>query len=102
MRRLRILTVLPAVLLGALAAGLPGAAQAQVTSDQMTCEQAIATYERDGRIYVRTPRCEVLPIYRPVPVSQKNRLACHGRESSRKSYGVPTLDKRRCVIGYTC
>jgi len=102
MKRLRILTVLPAVLLGALAAGLPGAAQAQVTSNQMTCEQAIATYERDRRIYIRTSRGEVLPIYKPVPVSERNRLFCHGRESSRKSYGVPALDKRRCVIRYTC
>ena len=102
MKRYGLLAVLTAVFAAGLTAGVPGVAQAQVTSDQMTCEQAIATYERDRRIYVRSSGGAVLPIYRPVPLSERNQLFCHGRDSSRSSYGVRTLDKRRCTIGYTC
>jgi hypothetical protein len=77
-------------------------AQAQVTSDQMTCSQAVATYERNGRIYVRTRSGTVLPIYRGVPVSRKSQLNCQRRWSQRTPYNVRTKDARNCTIAYVC
>lgn len=82
-------------------AGFSGAAQAQTTSEQMTCQQAVATYERNGRIYIRTRSGTVLPIYRPVPVSQRSRVYCRPREN-RTRYNVRTSDKRHCTIGFYC
>ena len=83
------------------AVGLPYAVQAQTTAEQMTCEQAVSTYERNGRIYVRTGSGAVLPIYRPVPVSQRSRVYCRPRET-RTRYNVRTSDKRHCTIGFYC
>lgn len=81
--------------------GLQGAAQAQTTSEQMTCAQAVATYERNGRIYVRTRSGTVIPIYQPAPVSQRSQVFCRPRET-RTRYNVRTSDKRHCTIGYYC
>ncbi len=80
---------------------LPGAVHAQTTSEQMTCAQAVSTYERNGRIYVRTGSGAVLPIYRPAPVSQRSQVFCRPQES-RSRYNVRTSDKRHCTIGYYC
>ncbi len=82
-------------------AGLSATAQAQTTSEQMTCQQAVATYERNGRIYIRTRSGTVLPIYRPAPVSQRSRVNCRPREN-RTRYNVRTSDKRHCTIGFYC
>ena len=71
------------------------------TTDQMTCNQAIATYEKNKRVNVRTRNGQVLPIYGGVPVSQKGRLTC-GRGSVRSGYHVKTTDKKRCSVMYTC
>jgi hypothetical protein len=90
------------VLVGTGFAGI-SEARAQTTSDKMSCSAAVATYERNGRIYVRTRSGTVLPIDRPVPVSQKSRLSgCHGRNVSRSPYNVRTTDVRNCTIGYVC
>ncbi len=84
-----------------IAAVVPSA-QAQVTADQMTCAEAVATYERNGRIYVRTGSGAVLPIYDGVPVSQKSKLRCNSADESRQRYNVRTNDARYCTISYVC
>ena len=78
-----------------VAADSPGIAHAQTTSDQMTCQQAVSTYERTGS-------GTVVPIYRPAPVSQRSSLYCRTREHSRSRYNVRNSDKRDCTIGFYC
>lgn len=71
------------------------------TTDQMTCSQAIATYEKNRRINVRSRHGQVLPIYGGVPASKKGQLTC-GRGRVRSGYMVKTIDKKRCAVMYTC
>lgn len=95
-------SVIVAIILSLTFIGTPSVSVAQTTSDQMTCQQAVATYERDGRIYVRTPRGAVIPVYRPLPVSQRSRVVCNTLSQQRGRYNVRTSDKRHCTIGYHC
>jgi hypothetical protein len=76
-------------------------ATAQSVTNDMTCQQAIAEYERNGRVYVRQRSGSVLPIYVGVPLSQKNRLLCDF-DQFKMYYTVPTKDKRRCGISWRC
>ena len=76
-------------------------ASAQSVTNDMTCQQAISTYERNGRVYVRQRSGAVLPIYVGVPLSQRNRLLCEF-DQYIIAYSVPTKDKRRCAISYKC
>ena len=76
-------------------------ASAQGVTNDMTCQQAIAEYERNGRVYVRQRSGRVLPIYVGVPLSQKNRLLCDF-DQFKMYYTVPTKDKRRCAISWIC
>jgi len=76
-------------------------ASAQSVTNDMTCQQAISTYERNGRVYVRQRSGSVLPIYVGVPLSQKNRLYCDF-DQFKMYYTVPTKDKRRCGISWRC
>ena len=76
-------------------------ATAQGVTNDMTCQQAIAEYERNGRVYVRQRSGRVLPIYVGVPLSQKNRLLCDF-DQFKMYYTVPTKDKRRCGISWRC
>lgn len=85
-----------------ISAGLAPVAVAQVTVDQMTCASAVATYERNGRVYVRTRSGVVLPIYNGVPVSQKSRLSCSSADENAQRYNVRTKDARYCTISYVC
>lgn len=78
------------------------AAQALVTADQMTCARAVATYEKNGRIYVSTRSGTILPIYDGVPVSQKSRLNCPSADENAQRYNVRTKDARACTISYVC
>lgn len=71
------------------------------TTDQMTCSQAVATYEKSKRVNVRTRNGQILPIYGGAPVSKRGRLTC-GRGEVRRGYMVKTTDKKRCAIMYTC
>ncbi len=91
-----------AMFLGAAATGMPAVSFAQTTSEQMTCQQAVSTYERTGRINVRASGGTVIPVYKPAPVSQKRTVACHTLNTQRRPYNVTTSDKRRCTIGYYC
>jgi hypothetical protein len=74
---------------------------AQAVADNMTCAQAVSTYERNGRIYKLAHGKDVIPIYNGVPVSQKNRLVCDWGYI-RTAYYTKTLDNKRCVISYRC
>lgn len=76
-------------------------ANAQTTTDQMTCKQVIAAYEKNGRVYVRQRTGQVLPVYLGVPVSQRSRLRCEW-DMSVTGYSVKSKDKKRCVAMYLC
>lgn len=77
-------------------------AQARVTADQMTCAMAVASYEKNGRIYVRSGSGTVLPIYDGVPVSQKTSLSCPSADEDAQRYNVRTSDAHACTISYRC
>ena len=77
------------------------AVEAQTTTDQMTCNQVIASYEKYGRVYVRQRSGQVLPVYIGVPVSQRSRLRCEW-DSFVTGYSVKSKDKKRCVAMYLC
>lgn len=76
-------------------------AQAQQLTNSMTCERAIATFERQGRVTTRTRSGSVLPIYGGVPASEGRTLYC-GQERVRNTVRVITSDNNRCVIAYRC
>ena len=76
-------------------------AHAQVTTDRMSCSKVVATYERNGRIYIKSRTGQVLPIYGGVPLSRKNQLRC-SRGSVPAGYRVKSSDKKRCVAMYKC
>jgi hypothetical protein len=73
-------------------------ANAQTVTNNMTCQQAIAAYEKNGRVNIRQRSGTVLPIYNGTPLSQKNKLRC----SSKSPTMVPTKDKPRCAVAYVC
>jgi len=75
--------------------------QAQQLTNSMTCERAIATFERQGRVTTRTRSGSVLPIYGGVPASKGRTLYC-GQERVRNTVRVITSDNNRCVIAYRC
>lgn len=81
---------------------LTPAAHALVTADQMTCAMAVASYEKNGRIYVRTRSGTVLPIYDGVPVSQKTSLNCPSADEDAQRYNVRTKDAHYCTISFVC
>ncbi|MCG6857571.1 MAG: hypothetical protein LJE67_05850 [Salaquimonas sp.] len=63
----------------------------------MSCSQAVATYERSGRITVTTRSGTTLPIYDGVPVSKKSTLRC-----PQVAIQVQATDNKRCVVAYKC
>lgn len=81
-----------------LAAGImmPGVSYAQSVSNNMTCQQAISYYERNGRIQTQSGNTTV-PIYGYAPASRRNQLGC-----TPSAISVKTSDKRRCAIAYKC
>ncbi len=79
----------------------PTDANAQALANNMTCSQAQATFERNGRITIRTRGGTILPIYGGVPASQRGRLIC-GPFSTKSPKFVVTTDTRQCPISYKC
>lgn len=73
-----------------------------VTADQMTCAQAVAHYEKYGRIYVVAHGKDIVPIYGMKPISQSRDLQCRGRSQMKQTYFVKTKDKARCGIAVFC
>lgn len=71
-------------------------ASAFAGSVNMTCAQAQATYNKNGRITVRTGTGDLVPIYGLV-----GRNGCDaGYQAS--PYWVQSLDDSTCVLGYRC
>ncbi|WP_374076061.1 hypothetical protein [Bdellovibrio bacteriovorus] len=67
---------------------------AHAGSVNMTCAEARADYNEDGRIYVTTGNGDVVPIYGLVqrcPIGE-----------DESPYWVRTTDKKTCVLGYRC
>jgi hypothetical protein len=90
-------TVAPAIL-SLLAFTADAGAQ---IADNMTCAEAVAYYERNGRINKIAHGKDVIPIYNGVPVSKRNQLRCdHGYQ--KVGYSLKTKDNRRCTISYVC
>lgn len=79
---------------------LPAPAWAQTNSTEMTCEQAVAYYERHNRIET-VAEGEVIPLDEGVPVSQRNDLPCEPGSLPAPVF-VPTKDKRECAVAYSC
>jgi len=71
--------------------------QAQASTVAMSCAQAIATFERNGRITVTTRTGSTLPIFNGVPVSQRSTLRC-----PTAGIVVQATDNPRCTIGFNC
>lgn len=97
----------------AVAAGLftftPSNADAQQVSNNMTCAQAQAHYERNRQIHTRTRSGKILRIYRGVPRSQRHKLFCPDDGDRIGLFDdavfpqmVRTKDTSRCVISYYC
>jgi hypothetical protein len=66
-------------------------------SNGMSCSQAVATYERNGRINTTTRSGTTLPLYGGVPVSQRSTLRC-----PTTGIKVTTKDNPGCIIAYQC
>ena len=75
----------------------PTDAQAQAIADNMSCQQAVNYYERNGRISKVAHGRTVVPIYDGVAVSKRRQLKC-------SSIGIKfkTTDNARCVVAYKC
>jgi hypothetical protein len=97
---------LPKITLALAAAGLMSLGPAtpvtaQKLTNDMTCAEAKAQYERTGRVTTRSRGGQILPIYGGVPVKDRFRLSCD--PSQRKfNKSVVTSDKRLCVIAVRC
>ena len=72
-------------------------ANAQAVADNMTCQQAINYYEKNGRISKYAHGKNVIPIYNGVPVSKRRQLKC-----SSTSIKFKTTDNARCTVAYKC
>jgi hypothetical protein len=72
-------------------------AQAQTVADNMTCQQAINYYEKNGRISKYTNGKNVIPIYSGVPVSKMKQLEC-----TSEGIRFKTTDNPRCMVAYKC
>jgi hypothetical protein len=70
---------------------------AQAVADNMTCQQAINYYEKNGRISKYAHGKNVIPIYGGAPVSKKKQLGC-------PTIGIrfKTTDNARCMVAYKC
>jgi hypothetical protein len=89
-------------LAGLLAFGASGTASAFELAQDLTCEQAVAYYEKNHVIYVLTHDVIALPIRAGVPVNEAGKLQCSDRGQVPHGYSVETKDRWRCVIAVTC
>jgi hypothetical protein len=87
-------------LAGFLAFG--GPASAFELAQDLTCDQAVAYYEKNHVIYVLTHNVVALPITVGVPVNEPEKLQCPDRGQYPRPYTVETKDRWRCVIAVTC
>lgn len=73
----------------------------ELTQD-LTCDQAIAYYEKNHVIYVLTHDVIALPIRVGVPVKDAEKLQCPDQGQVPHGYSVKTKDRWRCIIAVTC
>ena len=81
---------------------LPSQAAAQALADQMTCEQAINYYEKNGVIYVIANGRFAVPLRPGTPIRQAATLQCADQGRSPRAYTISTRDTWRCAIAVTC
>lgn len=84
-----------------LAIAQPIAAGAQQLAEQMTCEQAVGYFEKNGVIYKTANGNNVLPIRQGTPIRKAGGLRC-GHDRSEFRYSLKTRDNPRCVISAYC
>lgn len=79
----------------------PSSALADQVSQDMTCAEAVAHYEKNRRIMTINEGQEI-PIYQGTPIRQAETLNCSGDQDSRFDTMVPTKDNPQCVIAAYC
>lgn len=88
------------ILAGAAMMALASPAGAQALSNNMTCAQAQATYEKQGRLQTRTRRGHVITLRGGVPKSRSAGLVCG--PNARMATHARTTDRKNCPIFYRC
>ncbi|MCO5144274.1 MAG: hypothetical protein M9962_14390 [Oligoflexia bacterium] len=73
-----------------------------IAAHTMTCNQAIAFYQKYKRIYVVANYKDLVPIYGMKPISEMRNLVCTGRGQNKWGYRVKTLDQKSCVVAAYC
>lgn len=71
-----------------------------VTADEMTCQQAVNSYFKYGRIYVVANGKDIVPIYGMKSVLDSTPLWCS--KGGHAYYWVHTTDSNSCVIAEYC
>jgi hypothetical protein len=71
-------------------------------AQDLTCDQAIAYYQKNHVIYVLTNDVIALPVSVGVPVKDAAKLQCTEQGQVPHGYSVRTKDRWRCVIAMTC
>jgi len=71
-------------------------------AQDLTCEQAVAYYEKNHVIYVLTHNVIAVPIRVGVPVKDADKLQCPDQGQRPHAYTVETKDRWRCIIAMTC
>jgi hypothetical protein len=80
---------------------LSKSATAVTLAEDMSCEQAIRTFQSNGVIYKRAQGGQVLPIRQGKPIRLAEGLSC-SHNSARFVYSLKTRDNPRCVISAYC
>jgi hypothetical protein len=80
---------------------LATSANAQMVSNDMSCEEAKAYYAEHGMIQTRDGD-QVLPIDNGVPAEKRGELQCEQRGDVSLPVFVTTSDMNECAIAYAC
>lgn len=92
--------MLLAGMVGLVALSVP--ASAFELAQDLTCDQAVAYYEKNQVIYVLSHDVIALPIRVGVPVKDADKLQCSDQGQRPHAYSVKTKDRWRCIIAVTC
>ena len=71
-------------------------------AQDLTCDQAIAYYEKNHVIYVLTHDVIAVPIRVGVPARDADKLQCPDQGQHPHGYTVETKDRWHCIIAVTC
>ena len=75
--------------------------QAQKLAEQMTCDQLISAFERDGIIY-KSVHGKRMAMKAGVPIRQAQGLQCGPRNYTLQKGTARTVDERSCVYSLIC